>query len=76
MEKLKAKHREMFPYIRLFPLEGADRLNHRNYPDLYYAAVSRAIKNKELGPEGQYIMTDSNNHFSQNNNRPREGENI
>lgn len=47
MEELKAKHGEMFPYIRVFPLDGADRLNHRNYPNLYYAAVNRAIKNKE-----------------------------
>lgn len=39
MEELKTKHGEMFPYIRVFPLEGADRLNHRNYPDLYYAAA-------------------------------------
>lgn len=58
MEEFKEKHGEMFPYIRVFPLEGSDKLNHRNYPDLYYAAVSRAIKNKELGPEGQYIMTE------------------
>lgn len=58
MEELKTKHGEMFPYVRVFPLEGADRLNHRNYPDLYYAAVNRAIKNKKLGPEGQYVMTE------------------
>lgn len=58
MEELKNKHGEMFPYIRVFPLEGAERLNHRNYPDLCYAAVNRAIKNKELGPEGQYVMTE------------------
>lgn len=58
MEDLKSRHGDMFPYIRVFPLDGADRLNHRNYPDLYYAAINRAIRNKELGPEGQYVMTE------------------
>lgn len=40
------------------PMEGADSLNHRLYPDLYYAAISAARQNKELGPEGRYLMTD------------------
>ncbi|KMQ82686.1 nucleoprotein [Lasius niger] len=56
--ELKAQHGPLYPYLRVFPLPGADRLHHRNYPDLYYAAVSTAVHNKDLGVEGRYQMTD------------------
>jgi len=42
----------------VFPLEGIETLHHRNYPDLYYAAVKTAMKAQALRPEGRYIMTD------------------
>lgn len=58
MTTLKDAHGELFPYVRVFPLDGSDRLNHRNFPDLYYAVLQRTIKNQELGPEGRYIMTE------------------
>ncbi|XP_011698140.1 PREDICTED: uncharacterized protein LOC105456063 isoform X2 [Wasmannia auropunctata] len=55
---LKALHKERYPYIRLFPLEGVDRLHYRNYPDLYFAAVSLTTKDKDLGEEGRYQMSE------------------
>ncbi|AYW51534.1 nucleoprotein [Formica fusca virus 1] len=58
VDKLKDKYKENYPYIRVFPLPGVEKLNHRLYPDLYYAAVSTALHNKELGVEGRYKMTD------------------
>ncbi|AWI42885.1 ORF5 [Formica exsecta virus 4] len=58
VDKLKAKYKDNYPYIRVFPLPGVEKLNHRLYPDLYYAAVSTALLNKELGVEGRYKMTD------------------
>ncbi|KMQ82739.1 nucleocapsid [Lasius niger] len=56
--ELKEQHGPLYPYLRVFPLPGADRLHNRNYPDLYYAAVSTAVHNKDLGVEGRYQMTD------------------
>jgi len=56
--RLKEKYGELFPYMSVFPLEGVEALHHRNYPDLYYAAVKTAQKAQALGPEGRYIMTD------------------
>jgi len=44
--------------MNVFPLEGIETLHHRNYPDLYYAAVKTAMKAQALGPEGRCIMTD------------------
>lgn len=55
--ELRDRYKERFAYLRVYPLEGADRLNHKLYPDLYYAAVSAAIRNNKLGPEGRYVMT-------------------
>jgi len=58
LRELREQHGEKFPYIGIYPLQGADRLNHRSYPDLYYAAVTTAIGNKDLGSEGRYVVTD------------------
>lgn len=58
LEDLRRQHGELYPYMRVFPLEEVDRAHHRNFPDLYYASVRLAQKNKELGPEGRYVMTD------------------
>lgn len=58
VEELRQQHGNLYPYIRVFPLPGAYRLNIRFYPDLYYAAISTAIANKDLGFEGRYLMTD------------------
>ncbi|QRK69400.1 nucleocapsid [Solenopsis invicta virus 15] len=55
---LREKHKEKFPYMRIYPLEGAERLNHRDYPDLYYAAVKLATRNRALGQEGRFQMSD------------------
>ena len=55
---MRQRHGESFSYLKLVPLEGADELNHRNYPDLYYAAIGTAIHDKALGVEGRYKMTD------------------
>lgn len=57
LTELRALHKERFPYLRVYPLEGVERIQHRLYPDLYYAAINLAVKNKELGPEGQYAIT-------------------
>ena len=56
--ELREYHKENFPYLKLNPLDKADELNHRNYPDLYYAAISTAIHEKALGIERRYKMTD------------------
>lgn len=58
MEKYKKKYGEYFQYMRVYPLDGIEEIHHRLYPDLYYATVSNAIHNKELGIEGRYQMTD------------------
>jgi len=58
LRELREQHGGKFPYLRVYPLQGADRLNHRSYPDLYYAAVTTAASNKDLGAEGRYIVTD------------------
>ncbi|KAL0098843.1 hypothetical protein PUN28_020788 [Cardiocondyla obscurior] len=56
--ELRQKNGALSPFIRVFPLEGAERLNHRNYPDLYYVSVQTAARRGDLGKEGQYIITD------------------
>jgi hypothetical protein len=56
--ELREKHKDLFPYMRIYPLEGAEKLNHRDYPDLYYAAVKLATRNKALGQEGRFQMSD------------------
>jgi len=56
--RLKEKYGDLFPYMSVFPLEGVEALHHRNYPDLYYAAVKTAQKAQAVGPEGRYIITD------------------
>jgi len=56
--RLKEKYGDLFPYMSVFPLEGVEALHHRNYPDLYHAAVKTAQKAQALGPEGRYIITD------------------
>lgn len=58
VDALKAQYKDNYPFIRVFPLPGVERFNHRLYPDLYYAAVSTALHNKELGVEGRYKMSD------------------
>lgn len=55
---LREKHGELFPYMRVYPLEGVERIHHRVYPDLYYASISTALHHKELGVEGRYVMTE------------------
>jgi len=57
LRELREKHGPNFPYLRIFPLEGVEKIYHRNYPDLYYAAISTAIRSGDLGKEGQYIMS-------------------
>lgn len=58
LSDLRALHGDRFPYMRVYPLEGVDRINHRTYPDLYYAAVKHSLDNKELGQEGRFIMSE------------------
>lgn len=58
LSALREKHGEKFPYMRIYPLEGAEKLNHRDYPDLYYAAVKLATRNRALGQEGRFQMSD------------------
>ncbi|KAL0117664.1 hypothetical protein PUN28_008815 [Cardiocondyla obscurior] len=56
--ELRQKHGDKSPYIRVYPLERTERLNHRNYPDLYYVSVQTALRRGNLGKEGQYVITD------------------
>lgn len=58
LTELRALHGARFTYIKIYPLEGSERLNHRNYPDLYHASVMSAVQNKALGQEGRYVVTD------------------
>ncbi|QPB73974.1 nucleoprotein [Hymenopteran orino-related virus OKIAV85] len=58
LQRLKETLGQKFAYIKLYPLPGADLLNHREYPDLYYAAISSALASGDLGKEGRYIMSD------------------
>lgn len=56
IEELKEMHGSMYPYIRVLTLTGAERLNRRLYPDLFYA-VKTAIYNKDLEPNSRLLMT-------------------
>lgn len=47
-----------FSYMELYPLAGSEKLHHRNYPDLYFAAIRESIASGDLGKEGRFIMTD------------------
>ncbi|KAK2577925.1 hypothetical protein KPH14_000950 [Odynerus spinipes] len=58
LQEQRALHREKFAYLKLYPLEGADTLNHRNFPDLYYAAVKTAIEEGQLGEKDRYAMSE------------------
>ncbi|UDL13956.1 MAG: hypothetical protein [Xiangshan Nyami-like virus] len=58
LARLRDQYKDMFPYIKLYPLKGAETLHHREYPDLYYAAIKEAILSGDLGKEGRYLMTE------------------
>lgn len=58
VDTLMERYGNLYPYIRIFPLQGVEQLNHRLYPDLYYAATSTAAHQGVLGVTGRYQMTD------------------
>lgn len=44
---LYEKYKEKFHYLKVYPLEGAERIYCKTYPDLYYATIM-AVNNKTL----------------------------
>lgn len=57
IQSLRQLHGEKFAFIKVYPLEGANQLNHKTYPDLYYAALTTVIRKNQLGPGGKYVLT-------------------
>lgn len=58
LNELRARYGAHFPFMKVYPVTGADRLNHCTYSDLYYVAVTTAIASKELGPKDRYMVMD------------------
>lgn len=58
LKELRELHGAKFPFLKLVPLARADELHHRNYPDLYYAAISTAVHENALGAQGRFRMTE------------------
>lgn len=55
LSELRQRYGSNFPYLCLFPFEGAKRLNYENFPDLYYAAISTALENNEQLSKNEYV---------------------
>ncbi|XP_071582837.1 uncharacterized protein [Temnothorax nylanderi] len=50
MDELRTRYGDRFPYLKIYRLEGTDRLNCRKYPDLLYAVVATEVANKKTIP--------------------------
>ncbi|XP_071582689.1 uncharacterized protein [Temnothorax nylanderi] len=51
MDELRTRYGDRFPYLKIYRLEGTDRLNCRKYPDLFYAVVATEVANKKTIPD-------------------------
>jgi len=58
LDELRRRYGSQFPFLRLYQFEGAEKMDYRFYPDLYYAAVCTCMKIKMLSHTANYIMTE------------------
>ncbi|XP_024876158.1 uncharacterized protein LOC112457377 [Temnothorax curvispinosus] len=59
MDELRRRYGDRFPYLKIYWLEGTDRLTCRKYPDLFYAVVATEVANKKTIPDSaRHILMD------------------
>ncbi|XP_024876157.1 uncharacterized protein LOC112457376 [Temnothorax curvispinosus] len=48
MDELRIRYGDRFPYLKIYRLEGTDRLNYKKYPDLFYAVIATEVANNSI----------------------------
>jgi len=57
LNELRKRYEGQFPFLKLYQFEGAEKMNYRLYPDLYYAVICICMKTEILSPKAECIMT-------------------
>ncbi|TGZ38168.1 Nucleocapsid [Temnothorax longispinosus] len=59
IDELRIRYGDRFPYLKIYRLEGTDRLNYKKYPDLFYAVIATGVANNRISLDSvRHILID------------------